>query len=239
MLILIMGLGVAMTVIALLLLGSNPSTGARVTSGIVGALAGALIGASVSNFVNSQYDRPVLDEIQSLLARTSACAVTSPEASLEDLRRLWHYYHLTIIDGQMCWRYVRIPFDNHSAVGALTADVPVIDVIGDGPSHVYKTDAAVWDRRLILLQSRMEGDEAAAVSIFPNVSGFQQVHVGVAIMQNWDGGDVLVPTLMSRTPLLADQVEGSISDNGNVDKLEALWSTNFARVERLLPEIEI
>jgi hypothetical protein len=236
-LLLIFALGLALTAVALLLSRSSPSTGVRVVSAIVGALAGALVGASVSNVVNSQYDRPVLEEILGLLVRTSTSTVTSSELSLRHLRKVWHFYHLTVIEGRRSWRYVTVPFDNHSAVGSLTADVPVVDVIDDGPPHVYKTDAAVWDRRLILLQTRVEGDEAAAVSLFPNVSGFQKVHAGVAIMQSWDGEDVLVPTLISSSPLLDDQQEGSVTDEGSAEELASVWTSQFGRVQTLLPSL--
>lgn len=237
-LLLILAFGLAMTVVALLLVRSDPSTSTRVVSGIVGALAGALVGASVSSYINSQYDRPVLDEIQSLLVRTSTCSLTSPDATLQHLRKRWHYYHVTVIDSQPVWRYERIPFDNHGTVGALVADVPVVDAIGNRPPHMYKTEAAVWDRRLIFLQTRLEGDEAAAVGVFPDVSGFQPVHAGVAVMQSWSGVDVLVPTLLSTTPLLAEQAEGSVTDDDCIQTLEGLWSTHFARVQRLLPELD-
>lgn len=234
-LLLIIGLGLALTVIALLLVQTHPSTGARVASGLVGAVAGALVGASISNFINSQYDRPVLHEVRDLLLRTSACAVTSPETALEPLRKRWHHYHLTVINNQPVWRYVQVPFDNHSAVGALTADAHVVDAIDGRPLRVYKTDAAIWDRRLVFLQTRSEGDEDAVVEIFPNVSGFQAVHAGVGIMQSWSGHDVLVPTLISESPLLRDQEEGSITDIASVQKLEAVWSNQFAPVRQMLP----
>lgn len=234
-LLLIIGLGLALTVIALLLLQAHPSTGARVASGLVGAVAGALVGASISNFINSQYDRPVMQEVRDLLLRTSACALTSPETALEHLRKRWHHYHLTIINGKPVWRYVQVPFDNHSAVGALTADAPEVNAIGNRPPRVYKTDAAVWDRRLVLLQTRIEGDEAAVVEIFPDVSGFQSMHAGVGVMQSWSGPDVLVPVLISDSPILIGQVEGSITDVVPMQVLEALWSEHFSQVRHMLP----
>lgn len=236
MLFLILGLGIALSAIALLLLQASATTGTRIASGIVGALAGGLIGASISNFVNRQYDRPVLDEIQDLLLRTSSSSVTSPEADLQHLRRLWHHYHLTFSEGQPVWRYSLTRFDNHSAIGALTADVPVMDILAGRPPHIYKTTGAVWDRRLVLLQTRIEGDEAAFVGIFPDVSGFQPVHAGVAIMQSWSGDDVLAPTLISSSPLLLEQDEGSIVDVESTQALHSLWQEHFGRVRRLLPE---
>lgn len=237
-LLLVIGLGLALTAIALLLLQAHPSTGARVASGLVGAVAGALVGASISNFINSQYDRPILHEVRDLLVRTSECALTSPETALEHLRKRWHHYHLTIINGKPVWRYVQVPFDNHSAVGALTADAPEVNAIGSRPPRVYKTDAAVWDRRLVLLQTRVEGDEAAVVEIFPDVSGFQSVHAGVGVMQSWSGPDVLVPVLISDLPILPKQVEGTITDAAPMQVLEALWSEHFAHVRHLLPEAQ-
>jgi len=235
-LLLVLGLGLALTVVALLLTRSNPSTGARITSAVVGALAGALVGASVSNLVNAQYDRPALEEVLGLLERTTASTLTSSEQSLQHLRKVWHFYHVTVAGGKQSWRYVAIPFDNHGAVGSLTADVPVVDVIEGRPPHVYKTDAAVWDGRLVLLQTRVEGDEAAAVSLFPNVSGFQKTHAGVAVLQNWDGEDALAPTLISESPLLDDQPEGSVIHEGDAEKLTSIWSGQFDRMQMLLPQ---
>lgn len=239
LLLLLLGLGLTLAAIALLLLRSDPGEGERVVSGLIGALAGGLIGASVSNLVNEQYGQPVLDEIQSLLAQTSASAVTSPESSLQHFRKRWHHYHRTMIDGNPTWRYAQVPFDNHSAVGALTAEVPVIDVNGDRPPHMYKTNAAVWDRRLIILQTRVEGEEAALVEIFPNVAAVQKVHAGVAVMQSWSGNDVLSPTLISSSPLLEAQEEGSIVDSDRAQKLAELWNTHFAAVQRLLPDDKV
>jgi hypothetical protein len=202
----------------------------------VGSVAGGLVGASIASIVNSQYDRPALHQVRDLLTRTSMCTVTSPEEGLTHLRKPWHHYHLTLIDDAPMWRYVKVQFDNHSAVGALTADASVVDAVHGRSTRIYKTDAAVWDRRLVFLQTRVEGDESAVVEVFPDVSGFQSVHAGVGIMQSWSGSDVLVPTLISDTPLLEGHAEGSITDIASARTLDALWRAQFARVHQLLPE---
>lgn len=234
-LVLLFALGLALTAIALLLISGAPSTGNRVVAGLVGAMAGGLIGASTSIFINSRFEQPVLDQVFELLDRTADCRVTCPDDDLRDLRRVWHHYHLTLVDHQPVWQYSRVPFDNHAAVGSLTNDVPIVDPAGDGLLHTYKVDAAVWNKRFILVQTRVQGEEAAMVEIFPEISGFRRIHAGIAVIQSWSNNDALVPAIISDSEIVTSGSDGAVTAHGDVEKLEAIWREHFDRVALLLP----
>jgi hypothetical protein len=239
-------LGIALTVIALLLATRSPSTPYRVIAGVAGSFAGALVGASIGFFVNkglnagaleefSGLNADTLNEIRELIGAASRDSLlTSPEAELAPLRKEWHHYHRTYINRRKVWRYCIMDFDNRNTVGTLTATVKVQDVFSTDVSHVFRVEGALRGGRLILTQERLEANEGTIVEIFPTALEFAApVHVGVAIMQSWDGPDILTPTLISRKPLYGTRAEGT-ADEADWPQLDVRYQQEFVKVKRLL-----
>jgi hypothetical protein len=230
-----LALGVTLALAALLLLSGTPSTSARIASGLISSLAGGIIGASLSILVNRSFDYSALARMRLTLERTISSTLTAPEHEISDLRVAWHQYHLTVVEGRPKWTYTAVPFDNNAAIGSLTADVGVLDARSPGVTHVYRMEAATRGARLILTELALRGDEAPAVSVFPHIRhGFRSVHAGFAVLQTWDGDEVLTPTLLSQHPLIPTGEPGLVGADGAVT-LDAEWREALGSVRVLLP----
>jgi hypothetical protein len=233
--VLLLALGVALAAIALLLLTDDPSTVMRVSSAMIGALAGGIVGASLSAVVNRSLDYAPLAQMRSILERTTTSRLSAPEHEVRDLRRVWHHYHQTLIAGRVTWRYGVLRFDNHAAIGTLTADLAHADVEHGGTTHVYRVDAATRGPRMILVQSPLQGTEAPALEVFPHLLyEFRRVHAGIGVMQTWDGQEVLSATLLSPRPLTAARRAGSIPA-AEAERLDHIWHAAFASIRSLVP----
>lgn len=227
--------GAALTALALSLIPKQPSTSDRVVSGLIGSLAGALVGASIGLVVNRRLNTTALERVRQVLARTTRSTLASQDQDLRVLRREWHHYHRTLIDNVQVWRYCVFKFDNYDAVGSLTTSVSVLDITGAAEPHVYKVVGAVRGSRLIITQERVEREERPVVEVFPTATGTTaggHRYVGVAIMESWDGPDVLTPAILSDIEL------HKVSDKGTVDKnewgdLNKIFHDGFVKVRRL------
>lgn len=231
--VLLLALGGALAAVALLLLAGRPSTLVRLTSALVGAFAGGVIGACLSILVSRALDYSALAQMRQTLERTVASSLTSPDHDLERLRRVWHHYHTTLVDGRTTWRYTVFRFDNHATVGSLVADVS--EIAADGSTHSYHVAAAARGSRLILVQTTFHGKEAPAIEVFPHLLyDFRPVHAGVGVMQSWDSDEVLSSILLSHRPLTDAEEPGSLSAS-DAAKLDAIWRESFTAVRDLLP----
>jgi hypothetical protein len=205
-------------------------------SAVIGALAGGIVGATLSILVSRALDYGPLAQMQATLERTATSTLTAPESELQGLRRVWHHYHQTLVDGKATWRYGIFSFDNHGSAGALTADVAYDDVADTNRKHVYRLDAATRGPRLILVQTPLQGAEAPTVEIFPHVRhGFRDRHAGIGVVQTWDGREVLSATLLSVRALTSNRRPGTV-DPREAQALDDAWATAFQELAQLLPQ---
>jgi hypothetical protein len=225
-------LGITSAAIALLLLSGKPSSLTRVVAGLVGALAGAVIGATMTILIDKRVQQGPLSQMLQLLERTIDSTMTSPERDLAGLRTVWHHYHLTLIDGHPTWRYSIFRFDEDLSIGSLTSRI--INDDPEGEPHEYRVDAAVRGSRLIVTQTPLRGQEAPAVEIFPHIlQDFRRIHAGLGVMQTWDGDEIFGPVLLSHASLCDEPTAGSMS-RADARHLTTLWEKTFAPLGELL-----
>ncbi|HEX3691757.1 MAG TPA: hypothetical protein VHU13_00290 [Solirubrobacteraceae bacterium] len=229
-------LGVALATVALLLLAGKPTSLDRVLAGLIGALAGAVVGSSLTILIDKRLQRGPVSQMLEVLEKTLGSTMTSVESDLAGLRTVWHHYHLTVVKGTPTWRYEIFNFDRDLSIGSLTASVASRD--SDGEPHDYRIDAAVRGSRLILTQTALQGQEAPMVEIFPYIlHDFRTTHAGVGIVQTWDGIEILSSALLSRRPLFEGSEADVISDEQS-RHLTALWEEIFGDFGKFLRTTE-
>ncbi|HET6449575.1 MAG TPA: hypothetical protein VFG31_10750 [Conexibacter sp.] len=234
MLVLLFVLGAVLVTLALVLVAGRPSTSTRVIAGLLGALAGGLIGATISTLVGRSLNYGPITQVRTMLERTIVSTLTSHEHELSPLRERWHHYHLTIVDGRETWRYTPLPFDRDVAVGSLAADAPVADPLDAEIAHFYRVEAGARGPRVLLTQTSIGSKEAPGIEIFPQVLyDLRQVHAGVAVIHTWDGHDALAPALLSRNRLVPTEIAGSVPAC-DAAQLSRRWADDFRRVHNLL-----
>lgn len=227
--VMLLALGSALAVIALLLAGRHPSTLVRISAGIVGALAGALVGASVTIVVHKRLNHSPLTQVRLLLERTVDSSMTSPEAEIADLRTTWHHYYRTLINQRSVWRYNTISFSRAPGVGSLSTETTLADP--RETLHRYMIEAAVRGPRLIISQTPLHGREAATIEVYPHILyKFLAVHAGVGLMQTWDGDEITSRCILSQQPLIQPTEKHAVPDC-HFSELDDAWELAFAHIQ--------
>ena len=239
---LIMLLGVVMTGFGITYAAATaPTDGHPATlpnelvSGLLTAVGGGIVGATLSLLVTGSSDRDTLRTIRQVVEGSLHSTMISDEASLVPVRRRWHHYFVTTIDDRTVWRYERYNFDLSLAVGSVVVAIAIDDETG--LTHRYQVEAAVRGDRLIVLSSMIGGDEPVFTEVYPQFLDFKSQHFGVAVMQNWDGFNMLTKTILSRSPLF-DAEEGTVADE-HFAMLEEKWERGFAGHNKVLPAAEL
>ncbi len=229
----LLALGIAMALIALLLAADHPSTAGRAASAIAGAFAGALIGTSVTILVHRRLDYSPITQVRLLLEQTIESSMTSSEDDVSPVRTTWHHYYHSLIDHQIVWRYHTISFNEAVGIGSLSTQAAISDP--EGTPHMYRVEGAVRGPRLILTLVPLHGRESAAVEVFPHfLYEFRSLHAGVGLMQTWDGDEIVGRCLLSQSSI----IEGNDSrvPDGSVAQLEARWEKAFIGIRNSLVE---
>lgn len=186
----------------------SQSVADQLISGIGLAVGGGILGAAINTLIVRRYEHDVLAEISTLLADSLQARFTSREEELGIYRRTWHHYYLTERDQELTWWYEQCSFGQNPAVGSAVQRTALRDTFGN--SHAYVTEMGVRGQRLILLESREDGSEAAGVEVYPMPRGFRPTHAGVAFLETWDGTHLLGKAILSETPLVDALPEGPV-----------------------------
>jgi hypothetical protein len=75
------------------------------TAGLLSAVGGGIVGATVSLLVTGGADRDTLQKIRSVVEDSLTSTFLSEETSLEPVRQLWHHYYVTTIKKRDVWRH--------------------------------------------------------------------------------------------------------------------------------------
>lgn len=232
----LLALGMALAVIALLLATHHPSTVVRVASAIAGALAGGLIGTSVTILVHRRLDYSPLTQVRVLLEQTIESSMTSAEDDVGPVRTTWHHYYQSLIDRQVIWRYHVMTFGQAVGIGSLSTQSAISDP--QGVPHVYRVEGAVRGPRLILTLLPLHGRESAAVEIFPHfLYEFRTLHAGVGLMQTWDGGEIVGRCLLSQAPVIP--TDDTLVPREHLAQLDASWRKAFSGVRNALDDTDV
>ena len=203
----------------------------QVTSGVLLALGGGILGAGLNSFIVRKYERNILGEIRDLVENSIPARFTSDETDLQIFRHEWHHYYLTQVGDARAWWYETCLFDRNTAVGSITQQTRLRDM--EGQDHEYLTEVGVRGQRLILLETRVDGGEASGVEVFPRPRGFQSVHTGIACLETWSGAHILTKTVFSRKSLFGSIPKGRLTED-QAATLDQTWVEDFYRHSEIL-----
>lgn len=204
----------------------------RFVGGTLQGVGGALLGSAASILLAAILEKPAVVQVKNTLIATLGAKLLSGNEELERMRRVWHQYHLTIYDGQEVWRYKVIDLSVDPSLNSVAARFRVLDPRTEGKHHTYKVEAGVRGRRVILLQSRIEGGEDEVVYVYPRMAaGFMRVASGYAFMESWDGQSLVTKTVLANESLI-DIPVGTVPSEHSAAVTKA-WEDGMLGAHRL------
>ena len=201
----------------------NTSLVNTVISQVAVAIGGGVLGAGLNTVIVRRFERDVLEEITSCVEASLTARFVSSEQELRPLRRDWHHYYVSQVGRQRRWWSQPMPFGNTDGVGSIRLSMPVID--GGGRVHSYTAEAGVRSNTLIVLNTNDRGNENCSVDVYPAVNGYRTVYAGIAMLESWDGDNVVTRCLMSLEPLVAGS-PGPLSETESA-QLDQEWTDAF------------
>ncbi len=217
--------GLLMILVGVLLRPVSP-----MTYEIVLPFGSSILGVAIGMAFGSLFDATHLHQIKTLLHNTLQSSIYSADDVLDFYRRPMHHYFRTVTDGVAVWRYRVYNFDLIETPGKLTCAISVDRPSGQG-TVVYRIEGFVSAQRLILVQRASAGAEPPIVQVFPHGGDqFRTKFAGTSLLKSWDGDDLIVPSLLSQTPLTSVPVPvGSVPEAENA-RLYGEWQKNFGRI---------
>ncbi len=224
-------LGICLTAFGIYIQVTAHGAAALMAAGSLAAIGGGVLGAAISIYFASGDGRDALRSVREVLAGSLRARMRSPEEDLRDVRKPWHFYHVTEVDGVFVWRYTAYPFDQSTATGSITSRA--VDV-SNGAEHIYNTEVAVRSPRMILVDEAEGGTEPPLIAVMPYFTeNFRHVRAGAFFIKSWDGSDLLTKCLWSLTPLAATTGVEVNSDDFPV--LERHWEQGFRSKHIIFP----
>jgi hypothetical protein len=224
-------LGVCLTTFGVYIQATGSGAFVLLAAGSLSAVGGGVLGAAISIYFASGDGRDALRSVREVLAGSLRARMRSPEEDLKDIRKPWHFYHVTEVDGVFVWRYTHYRFDQSTATGSITSRTADIN---NGVEHIYNTEVAVRSPRMILVDEAEGGTEPPLIAIMPYFTeNFRHVRAGIFFIKSWDGGDLLTKCLWSLTPLVPAVGADVAADSFTV--LEKLWDQGFRTTHTILP----
>ena len=228
------GFGIAYAAATTPKAGGTASVPNDITSGLLSAVGGGIVGATISLLVTGSADRDTLRKIRSVVEDSLTSTLLSEESSLEPVRQTRHHYYVTTIKNRDVWRYERYHFDLSLGVSSVTVAISVKDA--SGRILRYRLEAGVRGDRLIIFSSMLNGQEPVFTEVYPQFVNYKSTHYGIVLMENWDGFNMLSKTILNSHDLLeGEQVEEGTVPERFFAQLDAAWEAGFAQHNRVLP----
>lgn len=228
------GFGITYAAAAAPQIGQGPSLPNDVVSGLLTAVGGGIVGATISLLVTGSSDRDTLRAIQDVVQESLHSSLISDEHRLAPVRRLWHHYFVTTVEQQNVWRYECYDFTLSRGVGSVNVTIAVDDE--QGLMHTYEVEAGVRGDRLIIFSTKSGGDEPVCTEVYPQFLDFKAHHCGIVLMQNWDGFNTLTKTILSRIELF-EAAEGTVPKE-HYALLNERWERGFAGHNLVFPPVQ-
>jgi hypothetical protein len=114
----------------------QPTVFDQIIFGIMIAVGGGVIGASLNTLVVRRFEMDVLSEVREIVSRSLKAGFLSEDREVNRYRQLWHhYYYITQIDGKICWWYEVYSFTRNLTIGSLSQRSTLLD--SSGNAHIY------------------------------------------------------------------------------------------------------
>lgn len=205
----------------------------NVAFGVLIAVGGGVIGASLNTLIVRKFEWDVLSAVREVVANSLSATFLTEDRELSGYRKLWHNYHVTQVGEKFCWWYETCSFAQDSAVGSLTQDVVLCDSLGN--RHGYLAEVGIRGNRLIRILTRKDSTECATIEVFPMPRGFHDRHAGIVVLETWDSTQIVSKAIMSEHPLVRGIPEGRVNDE-HAETLDKAWRERFSRTVDIVLE---
>lgn len=196
----------SMTSILLVTVGSLLDSSHAIASKVLIVLGSSGLGTCFGLVFGGVFGASALQRVKELIEDSLSSSLAAPDHQLEEFRKTWHHYLLTKIGEHLVWRYRKLDFSRTSVPGKL---VTAFNVQGpDGGLHTYNIEGYLAEPRLVFVETPSGGSEPPIVQIYPRATErFRRRHAGIALLQSWDGDNLMVPVLLCASPLTFDNVK--------------------------------
>lgn len=189
----------------------NPNSFELQLASVVGA---ALLGASLSIITEQILGTDISDIRNYLLSKER---IESAPDHLGVIDGGWHYYDLSLKNGQRIWQYISFSLFRGELYNTICGHWYQIGESGN--RRRYSIEAGIRGGALLAIIRASEGDEHDQIQIVPFIT---RTHLGpvagVQIMETWDGTLCLSYVIYSRNKLTGD-ADLSADDCVRLDKL--------------------
>jgi len=200
--------------------------GAKLNDVILSSLGGATLGASISAII-AAWDTEKLFRILSTHLNSK---FLSDNSSLKIIRKKWYAYHVTEVDGALCWYHSVVDFSQNPDLNALITETK-------GHEENYVVTAGVRDQRVITISKRNNSKEPTIVSIYPSMAeAYQKFHVGIRFLKTYSNSNFMSPVVVGFAPFENYKKTGPIHDINIETKLNQFWESEFSKTYRILPK---
>ncbi|AFY71780.1 hypothetical protein Pse7367_3545 [Thalassoporum mexicanum PCC 7367] len=219
--------------IAFILAGQN--TGNQIYSAIGGAVFGASIGGIVARTDANETYESILELIKNSVE--SRLLSDTNEKNIQILRRKWHCYWVTKIDGEIVWKYGTVDFSNTLTPGKLHSKLQTYDKNNE-PGE-YLMQGVIYNDRTIFLGNSSYSTESCSFEIYPSMARSPKGsrHFGIGLYTSWDGRDGLFPVIMSPNMLTFSCIEshdipqpGKTVSELYAQALDEIWRKGFSHI---------
>jgi hypothetical protein len=212
--------------------GRQASLTNQIVAGVTLSAGSGVAGAAISMIIASVAGHDAAEQIREMLTRTFQGRMISDDYDLDPLRKIWHQYYVTEMQGSLVWCYNRCPFDKSASVNTIVVETSYRD--SGGKAHAYRTELGVCGSRGIMTSNRINGAEEPSVSVFPQMlEGFRTVHAGLLFNVSWDGHHLVSKFLMSQKKLIPGVTEGTVPEEFFA-RLDSAWEKGFADRNKLV-----
>lgn len=215
---------------------SGPGQSARdgVLAAVVGSLGAGVVGAALSIVITRVAIRDSREGLLSALSRTLDAKFTSNEDNLRLLRRQWHHYHVTTLNGKYVWLHQFWRLDRVPGISSLQMLHEVPD--GDGQPFQYLLEAGIRGTYAVLLITSEDSAGGQAIEILPHllIRGHRPYHCGIGLYETWDGTNIIGRVILSREPIVPVGATATVDDKDG-SRLDEVWCREFADHYHVLP----
>ncbi|MCW0219350.1 MAG: hypothetical protein OJI67_13575 [Prosthecobacter sp.] len=185
------------------------------------AASASILAVGFTGILSAYIDRSIDSDLFHYLSILEDERLTSREG--EDLlffRAQWHCYHITLYKNTTNWVYTVLDLSGRvpGQLAGATFHVPT--------KSTYQIRAFLRRDKFVMVHSAASDSlMSPSISIFPNCRNFGAHHSGIMQHVDYHGTQRIDPIMISRTPLVADLIEGSFisSDSEHYKHLMELW----------------
>jgi hypothetical protein len=211
-----------------LLVPKEAGTQGAVIATIVTLFGSSLFGASLPMMIEEVLGTETRDIWHYL---TSNEKFDSAPDYIDTVVGVWHVYYLSKAEGQRIWKYAEYTFIKAEGGKSIGGFFNVTDQ--HGVDRKYVLEAGIRGDNLIVVCRASSGRENDGVEVVANATATHlSCHVGIQMLETWDGDNAVSLSIYSRKPLLpvppATKADFTLLDNHLKRQMKSLNIVNLA-----------